>query len=122
MVKRMAVCGLAFHHEDEFKKGTASSSEDNRLIDITRHEIDAAIKGANLAATDRLTFRNLRAGTRVVPFELYRTLRVSRVQDADGNDLSFVQEDKNEDSDFAVIMAKPLDARTKLYPHHSIRG
>ncbi len=101
---------LAFHHEDEFKKGTASSAEDNRLIDITRHEIDAAIKGTNLAATDRLTFRNLHAGTRVVPFELYPTLRVSRVQDADGNDLSFIQEEKNEDADFAVITAKPLDA------------
>lgn len=100
---------LAFHHEDEFKKGTASSAEDNRLIDITRHEIDAAIKGTNLAATDRLTFRNLKAGTRVVPFDLYRSLRVSRVQDADGNDLNFIQEDKNEDADFAVIMAKPLD-------------
>jgi hypothetical protein len=100
----------AFHYEDEFKKGTASSSEDNRLIDITRHEIDAAIKGTNLAVTDRLTFRNLHAGTRVVPFDLYRTLRVSRVQDADGNDLNFIQEDKNEDSDFAVITAKPLDA------------
>jgi hypothetical protein len=101
---------LAFHHEDEFKKGTASSAEDNRLIDITRHEIDAAIKGTNLAATDRLTFRNLRAGTRVVPFDLYPSLRVSRVQDTDGNDLNFIQEDKNEDADFAVIMAKPLDA------------
>ena len=61
----------AFHREEEYQKGTASSSEDNRLIDITKHEIDAAIKGAHLAATDRLTFRNLRAGTRVVPFELF---------------------------------------------------
>jgi len=101
---------LAFHREEEVKKGTASSAEDNRLIDITRHEIDAAIKGTNLAATDRLTFKNLRAGTRVIPFDLYRTLRVSKVQDADGNDLSFVQEDKNEDADFGVIMPKPLEA------------
>jgi len=101
---------LAFHREEEYKKGTASSAEDNRLIDITRHEIDAAIKGANLAATDRLTFKNLRAGTRVVPFDLYRTLRVSKVQDAEGNDLSFIQEDKNEDADFGVIMPKPLEA------------
>ena len=100
----------AFHREEEYKKGTASSAEDNRLIDITRHEIDAAIKGTHLAATDRLTFRNLRAGTRVVPFDLYGPLRVNRVQDADGNDLSFVQEDKNEDSDFGVIMPKPLEA------------
>ena len=99
-----------FHREEEYKKGTASSSEDNRLIDITRHEIDAAIKGTHLAVTDRLTFRNLRAGTRVVPFDLFGSLRVSRVQDADGSDLSFVQEDKDEDSDFGVIMPKPLEA------------
>jgi len=52
----------------------------------------------------------LHAGTRLVPFELFRTLRVSRVQDADGNDLSFIQESKDEDSDFAVIAAKPLEA------------
>jgi hypothetical protein len=45
-----------------------------------------------------------------VPFDLYRTLRVSKVQDAEGNDLNFVQEDKNEDADFGVIMAKPLEA------------
>jgi hypothetical protein len=100
----------AFHREEEYKKGTASNAEDNRLIDITHHELDAAIKGTHLAATDRLSFRNLRAGTRVVPFALFRSLRVTRVQDADGNDLSFVQEDKNDDPDFAVIMAKPLEA------------
>lgn len=100
----------AFHREEEYKKGTASNSEDNRLIDITRHDIDAAIKGAHLAATDRVTFRNLHAGTRVVPFELFRTLRVKSVQDASGGEISFVQEDKNEDSDFAVIMPKPLEA------------
>src|ERR1044071_1756205 len=101
---------LAFHREDELKKGAASSAEDNRLIDINRHEINATIKGTHLAATDRITFRNLQGGTRVVPFALYPTLRVSKVQDADGNDLSFIQEDKNEDADFGVIMAKPLEA------------
>jgi Carboxypeptidase regulatory-like domain/Peptidase family M1 domain len=101
---------VAFHREEEYAKGTASSSEDNRLIDITHHDIDAAIKGAHLAATDRLTFKNLRAGTRVVPFELYGSLRVKSVQDGSGTDLSYVQEDKNEDSDFGVIMAKPLEA------------
>jgi hypothetical protein len=99
---------VAFHREEEWAKGTASSAEDNRLIDITHHEIDAAIKGTHLAATDRLTFKNLRAGTRVVPFELYGPLRVKSVQDSTGAEISFVQEDKNEDSDFGVIMPKPL--------------
>ena len=100
----------AFHREEEYKKGTASSSEDRRLIDITRHEIDGAIKGAHLAATDKITFINLVAGTRVVPFELFGSLRVTRVQDAEGKDLSFVQESKDEDADFGVILPKPLDA------------
>jgi hypothetical protein len=100
----------AFHHEEEFKKGTASSSEDRRIIDITRHEIDGAIKGTQLAVTDRITFKNLIAGTRVVPFELFGALRVSRVQDAEGNDLGFIQEGKDEDADFGVILSKPLEA------------
>src|SRR5215204_2560009 len=34
---------VAFHREEEYKKGTASSSEDHRIIDITHHEIDGAI-------------------------------------------------------------------------------
>ena len=99
----------AFHREEEFKKGTASSSEDRRLIDITRHEIDGSIKGTQLSISDRITFKTLVAGTRVVPFELFGGLRVLRVQDAEGKDLGFVQESKDEDSDFAVILTKPLE-------------
>ena len=100
----------AFHREEEYKKGTASSAEDRRVIDITHHDIDAAIKGSRLAATDKLTFRNLLPGTRVVALDLYRSLRVSKVQDAEGNELSFIQEGKDEDADFGVILPKPLDA------------
>lgn len=100
----------AFHLADEYKKGTVSSAEDRRIIDITHHEIDAAIKGSHLAATDRITFRNLLPGTRVVPFDLYRSLRVTKVQDGEGNELSFVQESKDEDADFGVILPKPLEA------------
>ena len=100
----------AFHREEEFKKGTASSSEDRRIIDITQHDIEGAIKGAHLTITDRVTFKNLIAGTRVVPFNLFGSLRVTSVQDADGANLDFIQESKDEDSDFGVILAKPLQA------------
>ncbi len=98
-----------FHRAQEYKQGTASSSEDRRVIDITHHQIDAAIKGSHLTATDRITFRNLIPGTRVVPFDLYRSLRVTGVQDSEGNDLTFIQEDKDDDADFGVIFAKPLE-------------
>ena len=100
----------AFHREEEFEKRTASSSEDRRIIDITQHDIDGAIKGAHLAATDKITFRNLIAGTRVVPFNLFGNLRVTSVTDAEGNNLEFIQESKDEDSDFGVILNKPLAA------------
>ncbi len=100
----------AFHRIDEYKNGTASSAEDHRIVDLTRHEIDATIKGAHLTATDTATFRNLLPGTRVVLLSLYRTLRVSRVQDEQGRDLNFVQEGKDEDADFGIIMPQALEA------------
>ena len=100
----------AFHHVAEFEKGTASSAEDHRIIDITQHDIDGAIKGSHLTITDRVTFKNLIAGTRVIPFNLYGSLRVTSVQDAEGANLNFIQESKDEDSDFGVILTKPLAA------------
>ena len=98
----------AFHRLDEYQKGMASSSEDHRLIDIARHEIAGTIKGAHLTATDRLTFRALVPG-RVVPLSLYRTLRVSRVLDEQGKELNFVQEGKDADADFGIIMPQALE-------------
>jgi hypothetical protein len=100
----------AFHFADEYQKRTASSSEDHRVIDITRHQIDGSIKGTHITASDRITFRNLLPGSRVVPFNLFGSLRVSHVQDEQGTDLSFVQENKDEDSDFGVIVPRPLEA------------
>ena len=100
----------AFHLADEYAKGTALSSEEHRLIDITHHEIDGAIKGAHITASDLITFRSLAAGTRVLPFNLYRSLRVNRVSDEQGKDLSFIQEGKDDDYDFGVILAQALEA------------
>ncbi len=100
----------AFHLADEYSKGTASSSEDHRLIDITHHEIVGAIKGTHITASDVITFRSLAAGNRVLPLDLYRSLRVSRVQDEQGTDLNFIQESKDDDADFGIILPQPLEA------------
>ncbi len=48
-----------------------------------------------------------RKGLRVVGFDLFRPLRVQSVT-ADGQPLSFIQEDKNDDGDFTVILPKAL--------------
>jgi hypothetical protein len=99
----------AFHRPNEYQKGTASSDEDHRVIDITHHEIDGVIGGTTLTATDRITFNVLVPGTRVIPLSLYRSLRVSRVLDASGRELDFIQEGKDEDSDFGVILPAGLE-------------
>jgi hypothetical protein len=52
----------------------------------------------------------LLAGTRVVPFELYRSLRVNRVQDQEGKELPFVQENKDDDPDLGIIFPRALEA------------
>ena len=98
----------AFHFAGEYSRGTASSSEDHRLFDIIHHEIDGTIKGTNIAATDKVTFRPLIPG-RVLSFNLFRTLRVSRVQDSQGKELSFIQESKDEDADLGVLMTENLE-------------
>jgi len=43
-----------------------------------------------------------------VPLDLFRTLRVDSVTGQDGVQLSYIQEDKEEDPDFAVILPKEL--------------
>lgn len=100
----------AFHLASEYKSGKASSDEDHRIFDISHHQIDGAIKGTQIAASDTVTFTPLVKGSRVLPFQLFRTLRVGRVQDEQGRDLQFIQEGKERDADFALIWPEPLEA------------
>jgi hypothetical protein len=100
----------AFHRADEYANGTASSNEDHRIYDIVRHEVDAAIRGTRFVANDTVTLKVQDNGARVLPFSLFRSLRVSHVRDEAGKELAFVQEAKDEDADFGVIFPQPLEA------------
>src|SRR5829696_2800191 len=91
----------AFHAEDEYKKGTALSSTDRRIFDLTKHEIDVALRGTRMSALDKVTLTPRVAGQRVYPFDLYPTLRVKRVTDSEGRELNFIQENKERDADLA---------------------
>jgi hypothetical protein len=80
-------------------------------IRIEHQQIEATLeKSANLIGKTQTTFTANLNGLRVAPFDLFRTLRVRRVTTADGQPLSFIQEDKNEDAEFAVILPKALAA------------
>jgi hypothetical protein len=99
----------AFHASDEYRSGRATGSETNGVIHIEHQQLDATIeKSANLIGKATTTFVSRVNGLRVVPFDLFRTLRVQSVTAEGGQSLSFVQEDKKDDADFAVILPKAL--------------
>ena len=87
------------------KKGTIGNS-----ISIEHQQIDTTIEGnGNLTGKATTKFVAQLDGLRVVPLDLFRTLRVQSIT-ADGQPVSFIQEDKNDDAQFVVILPKPLAA------------
>ena len=80
----------------------------SKPIHIEHQELDTTLeKSANLQGKATTTFVSLRSGLRVVPFNLFMPLRVQSVT-ANGSPLSFIQEDKNDDGEFAVILPRVL--------------
>jgi hypothetical protein len=81
---------------------------------IEHQQLDATFeksgKLVGKATTDLVVQRK---GLRVVGFDLFMPLRVQSVT-ANGQALSFIQEDKNEDGDFAVILPKVLADGEKI--------
>jgi hypothetical protein len=80
---------------------------EHQQLDVT-FEKNGSLNGK--AVTDLVVRRN---GLRVVPFDLFRPLRVQSVTE-NGQPLAFIQEDKNDDGNFAVILAKARSAGEKF--------
>jgi hypothetical protein len=99
----------AFHHAREYQNGRHVAHAEHALIDIQHQALDVSIEGnARLSATALTTFMPLHEGVRVAPFDLFPTLRVSGVWDAAGQALDFIQEDKDDDAQFSVILPRAL--------------
>ncbi|MCL2659410.1 MAG: hypothetical protein FWD64_02660, partial [Acidobacteriaceae bacterium] len=95
-----------------FRSG--QSAERNTRVDNVAYSIDKEDLDVSIQANGFLTGKAdvhviaMKDGLTVVPLLLYPTLRVSKVT-ADGIDLGFVQEDKDKDPQFGIILAKPLN-------------
>ena len=99
----------AFHLGPEYKSGLATGAQKNGFYEIQHQELDATIeKGGFLNGKATTSLVSNVDGLRVIPFDLFQKLRVQSVTAADGSPLSFIQEDKNEDYQFSVILPKPL--------------
>jgi Peptidase family M1 domain len=99
----------SFNISRDYRSMMGSAATPSSGIHIENQDLDTTIEGnAHLSAKAQTTFVSMSADSRVVPFDLYGTLRVESVVGPDGRPLSFVQEDKNDDPDFFVILPKPL--------------
>ena len=80
-------------------------------IKIDHQQIETTIeKNAHLIGKAKTEFTVSLNGIRVVPFDLFHTLRVKSVTTETGQPLAFIQEDKNDDADFSVILPKTLSS------------
>ncbi|HXR38894.1 MAG TPA: M1 family aminopeptidase [Terracidiphilus sp.] len=100
---------LAFHRAGEYVNGTANGNELNASYRILSEGLDVSIeKNGFLSGIATVELRAEQDSVAVVPLDLYPTLRVSRAETEKGDPLDFVQEKKEDDPDFGVVLAKTL--------------
>jgi hypothetical protein len=99
----------AFHQASDAIRGGGDGHERNATYRIDHEDLDVSIETGGLLtglATVHLTAEQ--DGVAVAQFDLYPTLRVSRVETDESQPLGFVQERKDEDADFGVVLSTPL--------------
>ncbi len=100
---------LAFHRAAEYLNGTPSGNEHNAAYKILHQDLDVTIeKNGFLSSLATVNVRAEEDGVAVVPLDLYPTLRVSQVDSGMDGALDWVQENKDLDPDFGVILGAPL--------------
>ena len=109
----LSTYALAFHRTAEYANGTASGKENNAAYKITHEDLDVSIEYSGFlscAATVEVSAEQ--DGVAVIRFDLHSdrdsSLTVSRVENGKGESLDFVQEKKEDDPDFGVVLAAPL--------------
>ncbi len=99
---------LGFRSEAQRKTAKAAANDSFR---IPQQTIDVTIeKNGKMTGTVVSAITAAEDGVQVLPLALFPTLRVSGVWGPGGEALDFIQEDKEHDADFAVVLQKPLKA------------
>jgi hypothetical protein len=99
----------AHHYSGAYRSRQRAAAKPGLWIDIEKHVLDVQIEGnGEIAATATTTFASMIDGLAAVPLSLYPTLRVSSVTAEDGTELSYVQESKDDDADFWVVLSAPV--------------
>lgn len=97
---------LGFRSEARRKAGRL---EESREFGIRQQTIDVRIsKSGEMTGKATALVTANEDGLQVIPLALCPTLRITGAWGAKGDALDFIQEDKDHDADFAVVLQKPL--------------
>jgi hypothetical protein len=112
-IDQVATYPLTFHRAAEYANGTADGNEHNAAYKILNENLDVNIeKSGFLSSVATVEVRAEQDGVAVIPFNLhsnkFSSLNVSRVETGKGEALDFVQEKKDYDPDFGVVLAQSL--------------
>lgn len=99
----------AFHLAPEYQAGAASGRQENYSFKVDDEDLDTSIeKNGFLSGLAAVHLHAAADGVAVIPLALYPTLRVSKVEGEHGEVLDFIQERKEDDPDFGLVLAHPL--------------
>ena len=105
----------AHHYSDVYRRAGRPPTTAGGWIDIEHQVLDTNIdQGGELSGKASTTFAAQFDGLSAVPLSLFSTLRVSSVTDAAGAPLTFIQESKEEDADFWIVLPKSLKKGEKF--------
>ena len=101
----------AFHLGSAVVTSASKGHEHNATYHIESEDLDVSIeRGGFLNGVATIHIVAEQDGLAVAQFALYPTLRVSRAETDNGEALDYVQEKKDEDANFGVVLARPLKA------------
>jgi hypothetical protein len=113
----------AHHYSAVYAQRQRPPTTPGGWIDIQHQKLTAEIgQSGEITGTAETTFTSMCEGLSVVPFSLFPTLRVSAVTDGTGSALAFIQEAKEEDADFWVVLPKPLARGQRFTLRTSYQG
>ena len=105
----------AHHFSEVYRQRSRPATTAGDWIDIEHQALDTNIdQSGEITGRATTTFAAQFDGLHAVPLSLFPTLRVSAVTDEAGGPLSFIQESKEEDADFWVVLPKSLKKNEKF--------
>src|SRR6266850_3237661 len=96
----------SFNRRSEARDPEAVAHENKSVVDVVSYDIDSTISDVRLDAQTAMRVKALRAGARVLSFDISRFRQVSSVTLDSGEPVPFYQHDEN---GLTIVLQRPLE-------------